>query len=192
MMRAWSIVIIMLTRLFHFLRRPAIWIVREISGENGQPQKALPAFTTLADITDYARDRFVYRIDSIGLFGHALKLDWITDPLVFQAKLNEAITPDGDCDDYHAWVCACALRVPHVKRASLLTAIYATGGHAVSLIEFDDGSLTMINYQTHTPVLSVKHAANLVAKWGTRDAQATAKRWLVEDWPSLKLTASGW
>lgn len=176
-----------LTRAFHFLRWPAIKLQRLINGESGALRSTLPHFLSISAAIDYAKPKFAYRRDKTRLGPISLHTDWISDPEVFQARLDDSLTLDGDCDDYHAWIAACALKINGVERASLLTVIYEDGGHTVALIRMKDGDTFMVNYNLMMIVSSEAQAAKDVAKRYKR----RLKYWFAEDWPTLKLASFG-
>jgi hypothetical protein len=175
-----------LTRFFHFLRWPAIHAQRIFSGEYDALRSTLPHFDTVAGAIGYAMARFTYRLDSASLGPIKLHTDWITDPHVFQARLESTFDFDGDCDDYHAWIAEAARRIPGVGSTALLTVIYDGGGHTVTLIRMTD-KLALVNYDSVVMVADVRQAAQITAtKQGGR-----MRYYFAEEWPTLKLSASG-
>jgi hypothetical protein len=115
------------------LRRGANRLQRWLKGEPKAPRKALPLFSAVEDVDRYARkQRYKWRTDASRVGGILLPLDWISDPEVFQARLEQPSPSgdgDGDCDDRHFWAAHCYARIEGVQNVMLCSTGFAGGGH---------------------------------------------------------------
>jgi hypothetical protein len=95
-------------------------------------------FEKPTDLVAYATARFRYRKDQGRIGGWVFPLDWITDPEVFQARLENLDNParDGDCDDYHYWAATALSKIHGVDRIHLLSTGYRGGGHATVIYRY--------------------------------------------------------
>lgn len=98
-----------------FPRRAANWLQRRGNGEHKAERRPLPTsaeyegtrLETPEQLEAYAQKHFKYRRDSGRLGGFVYPLDYVTEPEVFQARLESGAVRDGDCDDYHHWFARC-------------------------------------------------------------------------------------
>lgn len=145
------------------LRWPAIWLVRWLKGELSAPRKELPPFKTPDEIIRYAAERFQYREDKGRVGGWVFPLDWVTDPEVFQARLDDRVQRDGDCDDYHFWVAEALSGVDGIDRLYLMTCGYRGGAHTTVVFRDSWKKWRLVDYAL-TTLEDPNDAPGLVAR----------------------------
>jgi len=126
-------------RFWHWSRLVMVWtgVMRLLTGELWAKREPVPKFETPAAMESYIRANFAYRADEFV----GLKSDWITDPEVMQARLNNP-EKDGDCDDIHTWACAALALIPGVTEVLLLEVGFGKktkGAHAVVVYTYVGG-----------------------------------------------------
>lgn len=133
------------------LRGPFIRAQRWLAGENNAPKKPLPFLPTPEAVQAYMMSRFQYRPDEFRLFnsGITIPLDWVSDPEVFQYRLESETLKDGDCDDIHFWAANMLLRVPEVVRVYLLSSGFRTGAHTTVVFQRDSRSWWHLDYHLY-------------------------------------------
>lgn len=117
------------------LRRLSCAVGRWLSGENKVKKTELPKFESLEEIESYFSDLFQYREDKVQIQvnkGAAIvfPLDWVSDPRVFQTRLEDSKTRDGDCDDAHFWFANVIQGMQGVEDVYLLSSGWPGGAHA--------------------------------------------------------------
>lgn len=150
------------------LRWPSIWLQRWIKGELKAPKKPIPDFETPHEAAAYAGERFQYRLDMGRLGGLVFPLDWITDPEVFQARLEEGTAKDGDCDDYHYWAAVAVSKIEGVDSVYLLSSGYPGGAHTTAVFRYK-GNWLHFDYSIY-PLHDPNEAPAAVAKRYTKAA----------------------
>lgn len=151
------------------LRRPFNRFQRWLKNEHKAPRKALPSFEDIFDVDRYARkQKYTWREDATRIGGLMLPLDYISEPEVFQAKLELPISPDGDgdCDDRHFWAAHCYKRIKGVEDVVLCSSGFKGGGHTTCAVLFN-GQWYHDNYGLE-PIDDPNDIPMLVAMWGTK------------------------
>lgn len=119
------------------LRWPVIKLQRWIKGEHKAPRREVMTFETPSKLVGYATARFKYRKDQGRIGGWVFPLDWVTDPEVFQARLEGEGEPrHGDCDDYHFWAATALAKIRGVSDIYLVSTGYKGGGHATVVYRY--------------------------------------------------------
>jgi len=136
--KQWWIVFWLRAAYMFRLRWPFIWLQRWAKGELKAKRKPVMTFETPNQLATYAMARFKYRKDQGRIGGWVFALDWVTDPQVFQARLEDTNSTerDGDCDDYHFWAATALKKIDGVRRIYLLSTGYKGGGHATVVYEY--------------------------------------------------------
>ena len=110
------------------------------SGENKAPRVPLPRFDTPEEVQTYVMAHFQYRKDQfeLKLFKRRwlFMCDWVSHPEVFQGRLMDKTTRDGDCDDIHFWVANVLKDVPNVAEVYLLSSGFRGGAHATTVFKY--------------------------------------------------------
>jgi len=123
------------------LRKLSCGFMRWWSGERNEKRAKLPRFSSPSELQTYVMNRFQYRKDQFELkvFKNRwlFMCDWVTDPEVFQARLEDRITRDGDCDDIHFWAAHALLDVPGVTEVYLLSSGFIGGAHATTVFKHE-------------------------------------------------------
>ena len=106
-------------------------------------------FETPQHLVDYAKARFKYRKDEGRIGGWVFPLDWVTEPEVFQARLElSSVQRHGDCDDYHYWAAEALSKIQGVSHIHLLLTGYKGGGHA-TVVYCHLGAWYHLDYQIY-------------------------------------------
>lgn len=152
-------------RIYFLLRLRVVvnGLQRLIKGEPfAKRADKLHAFHTPEDMEHYAMERFKWRKDGSRLNKTLfLPLDYITNPLVFQVKLDDGVGVDGDCDDLHAWYASVLQNMSGVSEALLVSVVWKGGGHTVCLYQ-RQGFWHLLNYK-------------ITGTWRMDEAQAIAR-----------------
>lgn len=94
---------------------------RRYVGEHKAARTPIPSFQTPEEIERFARQNgYEWREDSGRLGGFVFPLDWVSEPEVFQRRLELAEIADGDCDDYHAWFAHALRQLPDDQRIGVV------------------------------------------------------------------------
>lgn len=166
------LIIVFVLRLRLLLNNAQQWLV-----ERDARRSAVPRFATADDAVRYVSSKFEWREDKLKGW---IPLDWSSDPEVFQSRLERGV-PSGDCDDYHAWVCAALAQIPAVTDIVRLSVWTWTNGHTTCLYR-EDGVLYLVDYEIY-PVAHIQQAiTHICEKYGYDEMKA---RWIVET-PDLK------
>lgn len=124
------------------LRWASCEFMRWWSGEHKAPRVLLPVFNTPEEVQTYVMSHFQYRKDQfeLKLFKRRwfFMCDWVSHPEVFQGRLMDKTTKDGDCDDIHFWVARALLDVPGVEEVYLLSSGFKGGAHATTVFLYKD------------------------------------------------------
>lgn len=123
------------------LRKLSCSFMRWWSGETKAKRMKLPTFRTPEEMANYVSTRFQYRKDEfeLKLFKRRwfFMSDWVSDPEVFQARLESREVKDGDCDDIHFWAANVLVEVPGVTDVFLLSSGFNGGAHATTVFKRD-------------------------------------------------------
>jgi hypothetical protein len=159
------------------LRGPFVRLQRRLKREHKAPRKPLPKFDSPEHVERYVKKRFKYRLDQTRIGGKMIPLDWVTDPEVFHARLDEGEQKDGDCDDYHAFVAHALKPISGVSDVYLLSSGYKGGGHTTCVYKFK-GNWYLFNYSIKL-IDDPNDAPRLVAEWGTKGDNEVAVEFYV-------------
>lgn len=121
------------------LRGLSVRLQRWLKRETKAPRAPLESFPRPEAIEEYVSSRFEYRDDETRIGGWTVPLDWVTDPEVFQARLDSDEKRDGDCDDFAFWVANVLLDVPGVEVVYLVSAGFPGGGHTFCVYRYHGG-----------------------------------------------------
>lgn len=163
------------------LRRWANNRQRALTGENkDQRVDKLLEVATPGEIRAYAKHHnYKWRKDATRIGGKAWPLDWVSEPEVFQWRLEQDPFPegDGDCDDYHAWYAACLTKVPNVDKVILCSTGYPGGGHTTCAFKYK-GDWFHVNYSV-AKINDPNDIPRIVAEWGTDAPKEPKVLWYV-------------
>lgn len=118
------------------------------------------------DVLRFAKEhKFEWREDATRIGGWTVPLDWVSDPRVFQARLEKDPFPegDGDCDDYHYWFATCVSKIPGVGRVVLCSSGFRKGGHTTCAYEWE-GGWWLVNYEV-SRIDDPNDIPRIVAEW---------------------------
>ena len=158
------------------LRWALTWWQRWAKGEHKAERKPVITFPTPNALVDYAMDRFEYRRDQGRIGGWVFPLDWTTDPEVFQARLDDGVGRDGDCDDYHFWAATALAKIDGVERVYLLFVGYGGGGHATVVYAYR-GAWYHLDYRIYAISGPNKAPQQVAERYGDGDVLF----WVFED-----------
>lgn len=133
------------------LRGPVTKFFRWVTGEHTAPRKELYHLPTPEAARDYVMDRFQYRQDELKLrkFNLVIPVDWVSEPEVFQARLESKEKTDGDCDDIHMWAAVMLSSMKEVTRLYLLSSGFKGGAHTTVVFQRKDGSWWHFDYNIY-------------------------------------------
>jgi len=133
------------------LRGPVTKFFRWLTGESTAPRKGLYHLPTPEAALDYVMDRFRYRADEIRLrkCNIAIPVDWVSDPEVFQARLEANEKDHGDCDDIHMWAAVMLSSMREVTKVYLLSSGFQGGAHTTAVFQRMDGSWWHFDYNLY-------------------------------------------
>jgi hypothetical protein len=174
-------------------------IQRTIKGEFLLPRKDLPVFKSPLEVEEYINSRFEWRPDQLKVGQKRIGLDYITNPRVFQAKLDSNVIGDGDCDDYHTWFAHCLQKIKEVycghermvQRPFLvntLSFVWKGGGHTVAVYTLF-GQLYLVDYGIRIVPTKVNRTEWLVNNILDRYADGAPLRFFVFQDTKLRVQA---
>lgn len=160
------------------LRGPAVKLQRWLKREHRARRSELIKAQSPADIRQYAVDNdYEWRKDETRVGGWMMPLDWVTEPEVFQARLEDSVPKDGDCDDYHFWFASCLKEVESVDEVIMLSVGYPGGGHTVCVYR-QGTEWYLVNYKIQ-PIPGPMDAPKIIAEWGTDAPKTPEVLWYV-------------
>jgi hypothetical protein len=170
------------------LRWPAVKWQRWLKKEHKAKRSKLITAETPEDIRQYALDnKYKWRPDQVRVAGKFLPLDWVTDPEVFQARLEDEVPKDGDCDDYHFWFASVLETLDSVDEVIMASVGYPGGGHTVCGF-LRHGKKYLVNYKIQE-IDNFDDIPQIIAEWGTDAPKEPAVLWYVFESMEKKWTA---
>jgi hypothetical protein len=174
------------------LRRLSCWAGRWLAGDNKVKKTELPKFDDLEHVESYFDDLFQYRYDKILIEVKKgatifLPLDWVSDPRVFQTKLEDAKVKDGDCDDAHFWFAHAIQGMAGVEEVYLLSSGWPGGAHATTVFRFF-GQWLHFDYR----IYELEDPMDAPAKVAERYTKGGAKSQRVTFWNFERVTPTSW
>lgn len=158
------------------LRGASILLQRWLKKEHKAKRAELLRAANPADIRQYALDhKYTWRKDATRVGGIMIPLDWVSEPEVFQARLEDAHPSDGDCDDYHFWFASCLKLIPSVDEVLLVSVGYPGGGHTVCAYRQGEQKY-LVNYGIQ-PIDSFDAIPSVIARWGVDDGKEPDVLW---------------
>lgn len=165
------------------LRKWSIKRQRELTGEKKDERvDRLLEVATPGEIRAFAQaHKYTWRPDATRVAGKVFPLDWVSEPEVFQWRLEQDPFPegDGDCDDYHYWFAHCLLSVPGIIRENVVMCSvgYPGGGHTTCAYKYKDRWFH-VNYKI-SEIDDPNDIPRIVAEWGTDAPKEPKVLWYV-------------
>lgn len=167
------------------LRRPLNRLQRWINREGAAPTRQLADLKTPNDVRQRLMD-FEWRRDETRIGGLAVPLDYVSDPMVVEARLHNRAVRDGDCDDAHHYAAVQLSRMKGVSKALHVTIGYPGGGHMACVYEFEN-SWYLMNYdRVHALPDGPQQAEAILMRWAGHEGKEP--RWFVFETPQLERT----
>jgi hypothetical protein len=169
------------------LRKLVCYFWRSWFKEN--QRRPLPMFTTPEELQQYMMSRFQYRYDRLeaSFMGRRFlfPIDWVSDPEVFQARIEDPAIKDGDCDDIHMWAAAILSRMPGIEKVYLLSSGFQGGGHA-TVVFFAAGHWRHLDYNLYELLNPNAAMDGVVQRYTKGDRPKEVTFWVFErvrNWP---------
>lgn len=164
------------------LRKPFNDLQRRLAGEHKAPRKPLAEVSHPGELREHLKG-FDWRRDTFNVGKFRVFADFVSHPQVFEARLADPDTEDGDCDDFGHYAATQLLKMEHVSQAYAVSVGYPGGGHIACVYEFRDVWYLM-NYFEITRMDDPLAAGALLMKWAGHTGKKP--RWLFFEDVDLK------